>query len=178
MSVTVRLTGAQERPRLAKVGRGARGACGDGGAAVNEGARTPLGGDDSRRASSTGANLGGGGGSASPSPRGRTGPGRAPPEGYRGGGRGWAPGLWGPVPGGTRAGAGETGRALGLRLVRGGGVGGPGWLGGEPREALGGWARTPQGGPSLGGGGCSLPGGRRGPLSWEGGGGLGVYRPV
>ena len=52
------------------------------------GTRTPLGGDESRRASSTGANPGGGGGSATPSPRGRTGPGRAPPEAYRGGGGG------------------------------------------------------------------------------------------
>ena len=38
------------------------------------------------------------GGSATPSPRGRTGPGRAPPDGYRRGGRGWAPGLRGPGP--------------------------------------------------------------------------------
>ena len=66
---------------------------------------------------------------------------------------------------------GETGRAPGLRLVRGG-VEGPGGLGGEPREAPGGWARAPEGGRSLrgGGGGCSLPGGRRGPLLSEGGG--------
>ena len=60
------------------------------------------------------------GGSATPSPRGRTGPGRAPPDGYRGGGRGWAPGLRGPGPWWLGAGAGETGRAHGLRLVRGG----------------------------------------------------------
>ena len=53
----------------------------------------------------------------------------------------------------------------------GGGVEGPGWLGGESREAPGGWARAPVGGRSLkGGGGCSLPGGRRGPLLSEGGG--------
>ena len=65
-----------------------------------------------------------------------------------------------------------TGRAHGLRLVRGGGVEGLGGLGGEPREAPGGWARAPEGGRSLrGGGGCSLPGGRRGPLLSEGGGG-------
>ena len=38
------------------------------------------------------------GGSATPSSRCRTGPGRAPPEGYRGVGRGWAPGLRGPGP--------------------------------------------------------------------------------
>ena len=60
------------------------------------------------------------GGSATPSPRGRTGPGRAPPDGYRGGGRGWAPGLRGPGPWWLWTGAGETGRAHGLRLVRGG----------------------------------------------------------
>ena len=56
----------------------------------------------------------------------------------------------------------------------GGGVDGPGGLGDEPREAFGGWARAPEGGRSLkggGGGGCSLPGGRRGPLLSEGGGG-------
>ena len=50
---------AEERPGLAKVGRGARGARGVGGAAVSGGARTPVGGDESRRASSTGANPGG-----------------------------------------------------------------------------------------------------------------------
>ena len=33
---------------------------------------------------------------------------------------------------------------------------GPGWLGGEPREAPGGWARAPEGGRSLGGGGGGL----------------------
>ena len=50
---------------------------------------------------------------------------------------------------------------------------GLGGLEGEPRGALGGWARAPEGGRSLkgGGGGCSLPGGRRGPLLSEGGGG-------
>ena len=171
-SVTVWPSVAGARPGLAKVGRGARGAAGDGGAADGDGARTPLGGDESRRASSTGANPGGGGGSATPSPRGRTGPGRAPPEGHRGGGLGWAPGLRGPGPGSAWAGAWETGRALGLR-PGGGGAGGLCWLGAESREAPGGWARAPEGGRSLrgGGGGCSLPGGRRGPLLSEGGGG-------
>ena len=169
--------GAEERPGLAKVGRGAQGARGVGGAAVSDGARTPLGGNESCRASSTGANPGGGGGSATPSPRGRTGPGRAPPDGYRGGGRGWAQGLRGPGPWCLWAGAGETGRAPGLRLVRGGRG-----RGGRAR------GRTPRGPRGLGegsrgrlflqgGGGCSLPGGRRGPLLSEGGG-EGVYRPV
>ena len=75
---------AEERPGLAKVGRGARGARGVGGAAVSGGARTPLGGDESRRASSTGANPGGGGGErhAVPSRPNRTGTGPA----------GWIPG--------------------------------------------------------------------------------------
>ena len=81
------------------------------------------------------------GGSATPSHRGRTGPGRAPPEGYRGGGRGWAPVLRGPGPWWSWAGAGETGRASGQRLVR----------------APGGWARAPEGGRSLKGGGGLLP---------------------
>ena len=39
---------AEERPGLAKVGRGARGARVVGGAAVSGGAHTPLGGDESR----------------------------------------------------------------------------------------------------------------------------------
>ena len=70
---------AEERPGLAKVGRGARSARGVGGAAVSGGARTPLGGDESRRASSTGANPGGGGGGrhAVPSRPNRTGTGPA-----------------------------------------------------------------------------------------------------
>ena len=159
---------AEERPGLAIVGRGARGARGVRGAAFSGGARTPLGGDECRRASSTGPNRGGGGGERHAVVRGRTGPGRAPPEGYRGGGRGWAPGLRGPGPWWLWAGAGETRRASGLRLVRGG-VEGPGRLGGEPREAPGGWARAPEGGrPSRGGGGgCSLPGLRRG-AAWCG----------
>ena len=122
------MSSAAERHRAADRGRGAAGAgqsrpgspgrSRSRGAAVSGGARTPLGGDESRRASSTGANPGGGGGSATPSPRGRTGPGRAPPDGYRGGGRGWAPGLRGPGPWWLWTGAGETGRAHGLRLVR------------------------------------------------------------
>ena len=168
---------SRERHRSADRGRGAAGVGqsrpGSLGrprrwAKVSGGARTPLGGDESRRASSTGANPGGGGGSATPSPRGRTGPGRAPPDGYRGGGRGWAPGLRGPGPGSAWAGAGGTGRASGLRLVRGGAEG-PGGLGCEPREAPRSGARAPEGGCSLRGGGCSLPGGRRGPLLSEGG---------
>ena len=87
-SITVWPSVAGARPGLAKVGRGARGAAGDGGAADGDGARTPLGGDESRRAPSTGANPGGGGGSATPYPRGRTGPGR--PRRRDTGGAGWA----------------------------------------------------------------------------------------
>ena len=179
-SVTVWPSVAGARPGLAKVGWGARGAAGDGGAADGDGARTPLGGDESRRAPSTGANPGGGGGSATPSPRGRTGPGRAPPEGHRGGGLGWAPGLRGPGPGSAWAGAGETGRALGLRPEGGGGgAGGLCWLGAESRETPGGWARAPEGGRSLRGGGGLLPArGTTGAPLERGGGGAGVYRPV
>ena len=51
-------------------------------------------------------------------------------------------------------------------------MGGPGWLGGEPREALGGWARAPEGGRSLGGGGLLPARGTTGaPLVRGGGGG-------
>ena len=82
------MSSAAERHRAANRGGGADGA-GQSlpgspgrswrfGAAVSDGARTPLGGEESRRALSTGANPGGGGGCASLSPRGRTGPRRAP----------------------------------------------------------------------------------------------------
>ena len=88
---------AEERTGLAKVGRGARGARGVGGAAVSGGARTPLGGDESCRASSTGANYGGGGGErrAVPSRPNRTGTG---PAGWIPGGRA-GPGTGAPGPG-------------------------------------------------------------------------------
>ena len=46
-SVTVWPSVAGARPGLARVGRGARGAVRDGGAADGDGARTPLGGDES-----------------------------------------------------------------------------------------------------------------------------------
>ena len=168
---------AEERPGLAKVGRGARGARGVGGAAVSGGARTPLGGDESRRASSTGANPGGGGGErhAVPSRPNRTGTG--PAGGIPGGRAGLGTGAPGPGflvvvgrRGGDRAGlwaaAGEGGRGRAGR-ARGRTPRGPRGLGEGSR-----------GRPFLeGGGGCSLPGGRRGPLLSEGGGG-GVYRPV
>ena len=112
---------AEERPGLAKVGRGARGARGVGGAAVSGGARTPLGGDESRRASSTGANPSGGGGErhAVPSRPNRTGTG--PAGGIPGGRAGLGTGAPGPGSlvvvgrrGGDQAGlwaaAGEGGR--------------------------------------------------------------------
>ena len=138
---------AEERPGLAKVGRGARGARGVGGAAVSTGARTPLCGDESRRASSTGANHGGGRGSAAPSPRGRTGLGRAPAGGIPGGRAGLGTGAPGPGSlvvvgrrGGDRAGlwaaAGEGGRG---RAGRGSGAnpeGPPGVGRGLPRAAV------------------------------------------
>ena len=95
-----------------------------------------------------------------------------PRQGHRGGGLGWAPGLRGPGPSSAWAGAGETGRALGLR-PGGGGAGGLCWLGAESREAPGGWARAPEGGRSLrgGGGGAPCPGDDGGPSCARGGGG-------
>ena len=172
--LTVRLTETEERPGLPKLAGEPGVLVVTGGAAVSDGARTPLGGDLSRRASSWWRR--GGGGGASPSPRSRTGSGRAPPEGDRGGGRGWAPGLWGSGPGSSWAGAGATGRALGLRL---GGGGGAGLARGRTPRGLQGLGEGPRGRPLPwgGGGGCSLPGGRRGPLL-SGGGGAGVCRPV
>ena len=117
-SATVRLTGEEGRPGLAKVGRGARGARGVGGAAVSGGARTPLGGDESRRASSSGDNPGGGGGErhAVPSRPNRTGTGPA----------GW-------IPGG-RAGLGSGAPGPGSLVVvgrRGGDRAGPWAAAGE-----------------------------------------------
>ena len=177
-SVTVWPSVAGARPGLAKVGRGARGAAGVGGATDGDGARTPLGGDESRRAPSTGASLDGGGGSATPSPRGRTGPGWAPPEGHRGGGRGWAPGLRGPGPGSAWAGAGETGRALGLRLGRGGLEGCAG-SGPNPERPPGAGRGPPRAAaPWGGGGGGLLPARGTTGAPLERGGGAGVYRPV
>ena len=111
---------AEERPGLAKVGRGARGARGVGGAVVSGGARTPLGGDESRRASSTGANPGGGGGErhAVPSRPNRTGTGPA----------GW-------IPGG-RVGLGTGAPGPGSLVV-------VGWRGGD---RAGPWAAAGEGG--------------------------------
>ena len=60
----------------------------------------------------------------------------------------------------------------------GGGVEGPGGLGGEPREAPGGWARAPEGGRSLKGGWGLLPARGTTGAPLERGGGEGVYRPV
>ena len=168
-SVTVRLTGEEGRrgwPMSAGVPRAPAAQ----GATVSGGVRTPLGGDESRRASSSGANPGGGGGKrhAVPSRPNRTGTGPA----------GW-------IPGG-RAGLGSGAPGPGsLVLVgrRGGDRAGPWAAAGE-----GGWGRAgrargrpPRGPRGLGegsrgrsfleggGGGCSLPGGRRGPLLSEGG---------
>ena len=55
---------------------------------------------------------------------------------------------------------------------------GPGGLGGESREAPGGWARAPQGGRSLKGRGGVLPAPGTTGAPLERGGGEGVYRPV
>ena len=145
---------AEERLGLAKVGRGARGARGVGGAAVSGGARTPLGGDESRRASSTGANPGGGGGErhAVPSRPNRTGTGPA----------GW-------IPGG-RAGLGTGAPGPGSLVVvgrRGGDRAGPWAAAGEGGRGRAGRARgrTPRGPRGLGEG-------SRGRPFLEGGGGL------
>ena len=168
---------AEERPGLAKVGRGARGVEVSGGPRSAVGPAPRSAGTNPAEHHPRAPISVEAGGSATPSPRGRTGPGRAPPEGYRGGGRGWAPGLRAPGLLWLWAGAGEIGRACGLRLVRGG-MEGPGGLGGEPREAPGGWARAPEGGRSLRGGGGVLPARGTTGAPLERGGGEGVYRPV
>ena len=159
---------AEERPGLSKVGWGARGARGVGGAAVGGGARTPLSGDEPRRASSTGANYGGGEGErhAVPSRSNRTGTG--PAGGILGGRAGLgtgAPGAGSLVVvgrrGGDRAGlwaaAGEGGHGRAGRAL--------GRTPGVPR----GLGEGSRGRPFLegGGGGCSLPGLRRG-AAWCG----------
>ena len=105
---------AEERLGLAKVGRGARGARGVGGAAVSGGARTPLGGDESRRASSTGANPGGGGGGAPHRPLAAE-PDRDGPRRMDTGGAGGAGhrGSGARVPGGCGPARGRPGGPLG-----------------------------------------------------------------
>ena len=156
---------AEERPGLAKVGRGARGARGVGGAAVSGGARTPLGGDESRRASSTGANPGGGGGERHAVPsrpnRNGTGPAGGIPGGRAGMGtgapgpgslvvvgrcRGARAGLWAAAGEGGR---GRAGRARG-RIPRGPRGLGEGSRGRPFLEGGGGVAPCPgeDGGPS------------------------------
>ena len=167
---------AEERPGLAKVGWGARGARGVGGAAVGGGARTPLGGDESRRASSTGANPGGGGGGrrAVPSRPNRTGTG--PAGGIPGGRAGLGTGA--PGPGSLVVVGRRGGDRAGLwAAAREGGRGRAGRARGRTPRGPRGLGEGSRGRPFLeGGGGCSLPGGRRGPLLSEGGG-EGVYRP-
>ena len=119
-SATVRLNGEEGRRGWPK-SAGEPGAPAVLGATVSGGARTPLGGDESRRASSTGANPGEGGGErhAVPSRPNRTGTG--PAEWIPGGRAGLGSGAPGPGSlvvvgrrGGDRAGlwaaAGEEGR--------------------------------------------------------------------
>ena len=107
------LTGAEERPGLAKVGRGAWGARGDGGPRSAMGPAPRSAGTNPAERHPRGRILVEAGGAprrplaAEPD---RDGPRR---RDTGGGGRGWAPGLWGPGPGSSRAGTGETGRALG-----------------------------------------------------------------
>ena len=158
------MSSAAERHRAADRGRGAVGAgqsrpgspgrSRSRGAAVSGGARTPLGGDESRRASSTGANPGGGRGAprrllaAEPDrdrPR-RMDTGGAGGAGHRGSGALVVVDRRGGDRAGPWAAAGE-----------GGGVEGLGGLGGEPREAPG-LGEGSRGRPFLeGGGGGLLP---------------------
>ena len=169
---------AEERPRLAKVGRGARGAPGVGGAAVSGGARTPLGGDESHRASSTGANPGGGGGvrHAVPSRPNRTGTG--PAGGITGGRAGL--GTRAPGPGSLVVVGRRGGDRAGLWAAAGeGGRGRAGRARGRTPRGPQGLSEGSRGRPFLeGGGGGVLPawGTRGAPL--ERGGGEGVYRLV
>ena len=167
-SVTVWPSAAGARPGLGKVGRGAWGAAGDGGAVDGDGACTPLGGDESCRAPSMGANPVGGGGSATPSPRpNRTGTG--PAGGIPGGRGGLGTGALGPRSreflgrrGGDRprlrAAAGEGGCGS-AGLARGRTPRGPRWQGEGSRErpfpVCGGGllpARWTMGAPQEGGG--------------------------
>ena len=137
---------AEEWPGLAKVGRGARGARGVGGAAVRGGARTPLGGDESRRASSTGANPGGGGGErhAVPSRPNRTGTG--PAAGIPGGRAGLGSGA--PGPGSLVVVGRRGGDRAGLWAAAG-----EGWRGRAGRAR----GRTPRGPRGLGEGSRGRP---------------------
>ena len=161
-SAIVRLTGEEGRPGLAKVA-GEPGAPTALGATVSGGARTPLGGDESRRASSTGANPGGGGGKrhAVPSRPNRTGTGPA----------GWIPG------GRAGLGSGAPGPGSLVALGRRGGDRAGLWAaageGGRGRAGRA-WGRTPRGPQELGegsrgrpfpegGGGAPCPGDDGGP---------------
>ena len=169
---------AKERLGLAKVGRGARGARGVGGAAVSGGARTPLGGEESRRPSSTGANPGGGRGGAPHRPLAaepdRDGPRRRDTGGAGGAGH---QGSGARVPGSCGPARGRPGGRLGC-----------GWRGGRGRAGRA-RGRTPRGPRGLGegsrgrpflegGGGCYLlglhgalkgrgAGPRRGAAAWD-----------
>ena len=147
---------AEERLGLAKVGRGARGARGVSGAAVNVGARTPLGGDESRRASSTGANPGGGGGErhAVPSRPNRTGTG--PAGGIPGGRAGLGTGA--PGPGSLVVVGRRGGDRAGLWATAGeGGRGRAGRARGRTPKGTRGLGEGPRGRPFLEGGGGFAP---------------------
>ena len=140
---------AEERPGLAKAARepGALEVSGGPRSAVGPAARSA--GTNPAEHDPWGRILVEAGRSATRSPRGRTGPGRAPPDGYQGGGRGRAPGLRSLGPWWVWAGAWETGQAPGLRLVRGG-VEGPGGLGGEPPRGPRGLGEGSRGRSSVG----------------------------
>ena len=168
-SVTVLLTGAEERPGLAKVGRGARGARGAGGRGQRWGPHP------ARRGQIPPSTIHGG------EPCWRRGECRTVPS--RPNWTGTGPAGW--IPGG-RAGLGTEALGPGSLAVvgrRGGDRAGPWAAAGEGERGRAGRARwrTPRGPRGLGEGspgrpflgrggrGCSLPGERRGPLLSEGG---------
>ena len=165
----------EARLGLGKDGLGTRGATGVGRATDDLGARTLLGGAEPRRAPSTGANHGGDRGSASPSPRGHTGPGRTPPEGHRGGRAGLSSGaLW---PGSREYVGRRGGDGAGPRAAAGEGLAlkGRGASDANPERPAGAGQGFPRAAVPSGGGGAPFPGEDEGPSCV--GGGAGVCRP-
>ena len=169
---------AEERPGLAKVGPGARGARGVGGAAVSGGARNPLRGDESRRASSTGANPGEGGGERHAVPSRPNWTGTGPAGGIPGGLAGFGSGA--PGPGSLVVVGRRWGDRAGLWAAVGeGGRGRAGRAQGRTPRGPRGVVEGSRGRPFLEGEGGLLPArGTTGAPLERGGGGEGVYHPV
>ena len=167
---------AEERPGLAQVGRGARGARG-----CRRGRGQRWGPHPARRGRFPPSVIHGGESwwrrgerHAVPSRPNRTGTG--PAGGIPGGRAGRGTGA--PVPGFLVVVGRRGGERAGLWAAAGeGGRGRAGWARGRTPRGPRGLGKGSRGRPFLEGGGCSLPGGRRGPLLSEGGG-EGVYRPV